>query len=179
MNQFLVILINAPSGSESVRLNQLIQSLDHKALERVFECVQGSQYPCPYPIENVGQVPVIKYMLKRGDGQYQEVAESTGMITKDGVLKKLDSLAVQSFPELTGQGGDGIIPSNTNPGGPVFNPFGLFDLPINPPGWVWLAIAGLAAYKASQSKSPAGMYGWGAAGLVAGMNYLMRNEAKS
>lgn len=172
MNQFLLILINAPSGSESIRLNQLVQTLNHDALERVFECVQGSQYPCPYPIENVGQVPVLKFMMKRADGQYQEVAESTGMITKDSVLKKLDSLAVQSFPDLTGQGGEGIIPSNTNPGGPVFNPFGLFDLPINPPGWVWLAIAGLAAYKASQSKSPAGVYGWGAAGLVAGLNWV-------
>ena len=172
MNKFLVILVNNPSGSEAVRLNDLIQTLDHPAVDRVFECVHGSQYGCPYPLENIGTVPVIKYMLKRGKDQYQEVAESTGMITKDSVLKQLDSLANETFPDLTGQGGDGIIPSNTNPGGPLFNPFGLFDLPINPPGWMWLAIAGIALYKASSSKNPAGMYGWGAAGLVAGLNWV-------
>lgn len=177
MNKFLVVLVNTPTGSESIRLNELIQTLAHPAVDRVFECVQGSQFQCPYPIENVGTIPVIKYMLKRGKDQYQEVAESIGVITKDSVLKKLDALSKESFPDLDGNGGDGIIPSDTNPGGPMFNPFGLFDLPINPPGWLWLAIAGIALYKASSSKNPVGMYGWGAAGLVAGLNYL--NKRKS
>ncbi|MCF8237687.1 MAG: hypothetical protein K9I85_05995 [Saprospiraceae bacterium] len=82
--------------------------------------------------------------------------------------------------DLGSGGNDGVIPSDTDPGGPQFNPFGLFDLNINPPGWMWLAIAGIALYKASSSKNPAGMYGWGAAGLVAGMNYWnKRNKSIS
>lgn len=95
-------------------------------------------------------------------------------VNKPQIIKLLVELG--GGIDLGSGGNDGVIPSDTDPGGPQFNPFGLFDLNINPPRWMWLAIAGISLYKASSSKSPAGMYGWGAAGLVAGLNWIHKKS---
>lgn len=169
MNKFLLILINDQGGPDSSRLNELIHGLQHPALDRVFECIIGSPYPCPYPIEQVKSVPVLKFMLKRPGDAYQEVDEMYHGISRDNVVKKLDSLAVQNFPEAPGQGGDGIIPGG-KPGGDLMG-LGLFNLGGSVPGWLWLLIAGVSLYKAYSSKTPAGRYGWGAMGTLAGLNW--------
>lgn len=172
MNKFLLVLLN-PDGPDKSRLNQLLHSLSHPTLERIFECDPSWPAGCPYPIVPGGvQAPVLKFMLMRPGDKYQEVGEMTGTITRDSIMKRLDSYRNEEFPDTTGtEGGGGIIPGASNPGGPLLS-LGLFNLPGNTPPWLWFLIAGLGAYKAATSKSPAGMYGWGALGLVAALNGL-------
>lgn len=77
----------------------------------------------------------------------------------------------------SGDNGGGIIPGGT-PGGDLLG-LGIFNLGLNIPTWVWLALAGVAVYKASTAKSGLAVAGFGAAGLVAGLNYLNKKKAAS
>lgn len=95
-------------------------------------------------------------------------------INAASVRKKIVDLVTKGVEPGSGNNGDGIIPGGT-PGGDLLG-LGLFNLGFNIPSWIWLALAGVAVYKASTSKSQVAVMGFGAAGVVAGLNYL--NKAK-
>lgn len=95
-------------------------------------------------------------------------------ISAVSVRKSIIDLVTKGVEPGTGDNGDGIIPGGT-PGGDLLG-LGLFNLELNIPSWIWLALAGVAVYKASTSKSQVAAMGFGAAGVVAGLNYL--NKAK-
>lgn len=83
------------------------------------------------------------------------------------VKARIKELALQGYQ--TGEGGTGIFPGGT-PGGDLLG-LGLFNLNWKLPHWIWLALAGAAAYKAATSKLTRCKVVFGSAALVAGLNW--------
>lgn len=172
---YLFYDLNSNPGKDlSERIQQLWFST-YPNLVGVFTCPIQNVNDCPINPQqaNVSVFPTLLFLHQKQNNQAQEVFRMTGHPSTESIKQKLDELASSDLTQ--NDPGDPGTGTGTH-GGSFFPGFGLFNLGIDLPPFLWWVLAGYSAWQSSRSNTKSGKYGFGALGAIAAANAINKKK---